>query len=167
MILRSHAKFEEKLTCGLENYTRNLANFHQSTWKCQNWEFNGIYFSKVENAWSKNLQRSYVSLYWRMMKKLKRNWLAISKLTWEIWRILTQALKSLRNFHFIGLLLSKVYIVWAKKVQRSYLLWHWRVMQNLKRKTDNNLANFHSKAQKSQNWYYDGILLSQVENVWA
>ena len=22
--------------------TRNLANFNQSTWKCQTWEFNGI-----------------------------------------------------------------------------------------------------------------------------
>ena len=102
MILRSHAKFEEKLTCGLENYTRSLANFYQSTWKCQNWEFNGIYFSKVENAWSKNLRRSYVSLYWRMMKKLKRNWLVISKLTREIWRILIQALKSLKKSHFLA-----------------------------------------------------------------
>ena len=30
MALESDAKFEEKLTCGLEN-NRNLANFHQST----------------------------------------------------------------------------------------------------------------------------------------
>ena len=29
------------------------------------------------------------------------------------------ALESLKIFHFNGLLLSKVYIVWAKKVQRS------------------------------------------------
>ena len=27
----SDAKFEEKLTCGLKNDMRNLANFHQST----------------------------------------------------------------------------------------------------------------------------------------
>ena len=31
----------------------------------------------------------------------------------------TQALKSLKYFHFNGLLLSKVYIVRAKKVQRN------------------------------------------------
>ena len=31
MILKSDAKFEEKLTCRLENDMRNLANFHQST----------------------------------------------------------------------------------------------------------------------------------------
>ena len=29
--LKSHAKFEEKLTCGLEKDMRNLANFYQST----------------------------------------------------------------------------------------------------------------------------------------
>ena len=37
------AKFEEKLTCGLENEIRNIANFHQSTWKSQNWEFDGVF----------------------------------------------------------------------------------------------------------------------------
>ena len=31
MTLKSDAKFEEKLTCGLKNEMRNLANFHQST----------------------------------------------------------------------------------------------------------------------------------------
>ena len=31
MTLNSDAKFEEKLTCGLENDMRNLANFYQST----------------------------------------------------------------------------------------------------------------------------------------
>ena len=31
MTLESDAKFEEKLTFGLENNTKNLANFHQST----------------------------------------------------------------------------------------------------------------------------------------
>ena len=36
MTLKSDAKFEEKLTCGLENYMRNLVNFHRSTQKCQN-----------------------------------------------------------------------------------------------------------------------------------
>ena len=27
---KSHAKFEGKITCGLENDMRNLANFHQN-----------------------------------------------------------------------------------------------------------------------------------------
>ena len=49
---REWCKFEEKVTCGLENDMRNLANFHQSTWKCQNWDFDGILLSKVENIWA-------------------------------------------------------------------------------------------------------------------
>ena len=49
--LKSDAKFEEKMICGLENDMSNLANFHQSTQKCPNWDFDGILFSKVENVW--------------------------------------------------------------------------------------------------------------------
>ena len=36
MTLKSHAKFEEKMTWGLENGMRNLVNFHQNTSECQN-----------------------------------------------------------------------------------------------------------------------------------
>ena len=51
MKLKSDAKFEEKLTCDLENDMRNLANFHQSTRrKSQNWHFDGILLFKVENV---------------------------------------------------------------------------------------------------------------------
>ena len=42
MTLKSDTKFEEKLTWGLENDMRNLENFRQSTWKSQNWDFDGI-----------------------------------------------------------------------------------------------------------------------------
>ena len=73
-----------------------------------------------------------MSWKWRMIWNLKRNWLVILKLTWAIWRIVTQAFENLKNLHFNGLLLTKVYNVWAKKVQRSYVWWHWRLMQNLK-----------------------------------
>ena len=50
MTLKKDAKFEEKLTCGLENDMRNLAKFQQSTQKCQNWDFGRILLSKVENV---------------------------------------------------------------------------------------------------------------------
>ena len=60
MTVKSHGKFQEKLTCGLENDMGNLTNFYQNTWKCQNWYFYGIILSKVENTWAKNLQRNYL-----------------------------------------------------------------------------------------------------------
>ena len=44
-------KLEEKFTCGVENDMRNLVNFHQSTQKSQDWDFDGILLSKVENVW--------------------------------------------------------------------------------------------------------------------
>ena len=61
MTLKNDAKFEEKLTCCLENDMRNFANFHQSTQKCQNWNFNKILLSKVEHVSASNLQRSDAS----------------------------------------------------------------------------------------------------------
>ena len=38
-----------------------------------------------------------------------------------------------QNLHFHELLLTKVYNVWAKNLQRSYVSWHWRVMQYFKK----------------------------------
>ena len=49
MVLESDAKFEEKLTCSLENDLRSLTNFYETTRKSQNWDFDGILLSKVEN----------------------------------------------------------------------------------------------------------------------
>ena len=49
MTLESDAKFEGKLTFAFKNDMRNLRNFHQSTCKSQNGDFDGILLSKVEN----------------------------------------------------------------------------------------------------------------------
>ena len=102
-------------------------------WKSPNWDLclqNAILLSKVENVWA--LQGSYVSSQWRVMQKLKRNWLVSSKLTWGIWQILTWALKNLKNLHFNGLLLNKVYNFWAKKSIREFCLMALNLMQHLK-----------------------------------
>ena len=124
-----------------------------------------------------------------MMKNLKRNWFVISKFTWGIWQILTQVLLSLKNFHFNELLLSKVYIVWAKKVQWSYLLWHWRMMQNLKKnwlvvwkmtwgiwhiftralksfKIGNLMGSFYPKQKMCELKIYRGVLCHDDEEWW-
>ena len=129
---------------------------------------------KVYNVWPKHVQRSCLSWHWRVMQNLKGNCLVVSKLTWGVWRILTRALESLKNMHFNGLYLSKVYKNWAKKVQRSCLSWHWRVKKNLKKNwlavwkmTWGMLTNFHQSIWKSQDWDFEEIVLYKVENVWA
>ena len=48
MILESDAKFEEKVTCGLGNDMRSLANFQQRTEKSQNWDYYWVLFKKLE-----------------------------------------------------------------------------------------------------------------------
>ena len=51
MALEIGAKFEGKLTLAFKNDLRSLANFHQSIWKSQSWDFDGIILSKVGNVW--------------------------------------------------------------------------------------------------------------------
>ena len=57
-------------------------------------------------------------------------------------------LESLKNFHFNGLLLSKLYIVWAEKVQRSYLSWNLRGIQSLERNWLLSFQNWHKEVDK-------------------
>ena len=78
------------------------------------------------------MQGSYVSWQWRMMQNLKRNLLVSSKLTWGIWRILTRALKNLKNLHFNGLLLNKVHNLWAKKSIGEFCLMVLNIFMVLK-----------------------------------
>ena len=117
------------MTSGLKNDMRNLANSYQSAWKCQNWDLDGILLSKLENVRASNLQKCYMSWQWRMMQNLKSNLLVISKLTRGIWRILIPTLGDLKHLLFNWLLLPK-YIMFELK--KSYVWWHWRLMQNWK-----------------------------------
>ena len=92
----------------------------------------------------------------------------------RIWWILIRALKSLTNLHFDWSLLCKVYNVWPKKVQRSNISWHWRVMQNLKKNwhvvwkvTWRIWQIFIRTLESVKIGIFNGILLSNAENAWA
>ena len=80
----------------------------EHVWKSKNWNFDGILLSKVENLWAQSLHGKCLSWQWWMIHNLKRNWFVSSKLTQEIWQILTWALKNPKNLHFNWLLLMKV-----------------------------------------------------------
>ena len=97
-----------------------------------------------------------MSSQWRIMQNLKRNELVSSKLTWGI---LTWALKNLKNLCFNGLLLTKVYNVWAKTSNEEYLM-TLKIDANL-RKTDFCFQQWHEEWWKiwtgidlsAQNWH--------------
>ena len=95
------------------------------------------------------------------------------KMTWEIWWIFTQPLKS-PKIPLRWAILSKVCEVCAKKIQRSYLLWHWTVMQNLKNPdlVVSKMAwgigwTFTIRAPKSLKLYIDGFFLPKAYTVSA
>ena len=115
MELNTDTTFEGKLTCAFKIEMRNYSKFSsEHVWKSKTWKFDEIFLSKVE-IYELKFTGEFVSWKWRRIPNLNRNWLVSSKLTWGIWRILTRALENLKNLHFNGLLLTKVYNVWAKK----------------------------------------------------
>ena len=102
---------------------RNLASLHQSTCLKSLWirTFMTSFCLKLK-MYELKIYRGVVSWQWRMMQKLKRNWLASSKLTWGVLQISTRALENLKNVHFNGLLLTKVH-VWAKEsIEELFLI---------------------------------------------
>ena len=76
-------------------FTRNLVNFHASSWKSENLHFYRIHFSKAWKYLDEKVQKSHVSWHWRVMQSLKKNRLLVTKMTWGIWWILTRAVASL------------------------------------------------------------------------
>ena len=76
------------------------------------------------------------------------------------------------NLYYDKFLFLKVYKISAKRAQRKYVSWHWRVKQNLKKKTQINcfknekkLVNFDPSIQK--NLHFDWSLSCKVYNVWS
>ena len=77
-------------------------------------------------------------------------------MTKGIWRILTVALNNLIHLHFIGLLLTKVYNVWAKESTEElfYMVLNIDAKFELRltwvfKNGMNNLASFSSQAENS------------------
>ena len=147
--------------------------FHVSSRKSEILHSNGFFLSKSYKFWAKKVQKSYLSLGWRVMQSLKRNWLVLSHMTWGICWIFTQPLKSLK-YLFDGLFLYKVYKLWAIKIQRNYLSWHWTVMRNLNKpwplgfKTGaRNWRNFYQSILKSEKLYFHRLFLSKSYNISA
>ena len=76
-----------------------------------------------------------------------------------------------QNLHFNGLLWTRVYNDWAKKLHRNYVSWQWKAMQYLKKnwlvvwKMTRTLVNFHTSSRKSENVHFDGLVLSKAYKV--
>ena len=114
------------------NQSAKFQSFGCSSKISPNLYFDRLLLLKVYKISAKKVQRSYVSWPWRVIQNLKKKWFVVSKLT-RIWRVLTWGLESLKKLRFDRLLLCRLFNVWPKKVEKSYLSWHWRMMQKLKK----------------------------------
>ena len=152
------AWFGQKVPIKVQNFRLLTAhmNFHQMCTLIDS------FCLKYIKCFAKNIQRSCVSLPWTLMQILKKNWSVVSKMT-RTWWILTRALGSLKNFHFHWLLLCKVFNVWPKKVQLSFMTlkgdakFEKKVTCGLENDM-RNMTNFHQSTLTSQNWDFDGTL---------
>ena len=76
------------------------------------------------------------------------------------------------NVYFDRLLLLKVYKISAKKVQRSCVSWHWRLMQNLKKnwfvvsKMTRIWLSLNRALKSLTNLHFYLLLLCKVFNFW-
>ena len=87
-----------------------MINFYVSSRKSENFYFDGLLLSKAYKFSAKNLHKSCVSWHWRVMQALKKKWLLIWKMAWEIWWIFTKALESLKNCMLMGYF-SRKYVI--------------------------------------------------------
>ena len=119
--------------CGFKNDMRNWVNFHYNAQKSEKLYIDGLFLSKGY-VLARNFQRNYVLWHWRVynakfkgkltcgLKNDIRNLVNFHASSWKS-----------QNWHFDWIRLSKAYKYLDEKVQKSYVSWHWRVMQSLKK----------------------------------
>ena len=61
MTLKGDAKFKGKLTYAFKNDIRNLVNFHASSLKSENQDFDRMLLTKAYKDLDEKIQKSYVS----------------------------------------------------------------------------------------------------------
>ena len=152
-LLQNGKKFMQKLTKDFKNY-RNLDNSRQAVENPKVWHLMGYICLKTTLFHLKHYLEIYLILLSTTCVKIHQ----IPDVIFETISHFSRHNSSetlhtfdkkipskytfsdflLLKLKFIKLVMScanlgKVFNVWPKKVQRSYLSWHWRVMQNVKK----------------------------------
>ena len=122
--------------------------FHDTEEWCEIWRKTDLWFGKWHEKYGKfspeQLKVSKLAYWWDLLIQSRKS---VSLKSTEKLFVMTMKndakfeeelichfkinMRNLMNVNV--LLLSKVYIVWAKKVLRSYLSWKWKGIQNLER----------------------------------
>ena len=111
MTLKNDAKFKVKLTCSFKHDIGNLVSFHPTTQKSENLHFHVPLLS------IKFQLKKYRKVISRDTKEWSNLWRRIDfvwKMTWGIWWILTQSVKSVKICTLIGCFCRK-YVMFELK----------------------------------------------------
>ena len=120
---------------------------------------NVIYFVEKKTIKVKTLRISstHVKIYQILVifETSNQNWLMVSNMTWRIWWIFTQPLKSLKISFRWALFVQSLQGLKFTEIKKSYLSWHWTVMKDLNELWScgfencmRNWVNFHQGTQK-------------------
>ena len=133
MTLKGDVNCKRKLTCGLKNDVRYLINFHASSRKSENLHFDGFLLSKAYQVLDEKVQKSYLMTL-KIDARFEEKLTLGSKNDMRNLVNFNAISSKSENLNFDELLLSITYKASAKNIQKSYLSWHWRVIQTLKKK---------------------------------
>ena len=122
------------MNCSFKYDMRNFVNFYPTSQRFQNFTSMGYFCPKYMRFELKK----YGGIIFHETEQWCEIWinpacLMVSKMAWAIGWTFDKALKNLKNCTLMGSFCRKGYVS-ARKLQRDYVSWHWRVMQNLKKK---------------------------------
>ena len=133
MALNTDAKFERKLICAFKNDMRNSANFHQST-------FESLKIGTSMGSFYPKWKMYVLEIYRGVMCHENKEWFEIWRgvdLSVQNWqekfdKLWPEHSKVIKICALMGCFWPKYIIFELIKVQKSYVWWHWILMQNFK-----------------------------------
>ena len=135
--------------------------------------FHGLILSKSYQGSATKVQKSYLSWHRRVTQNLKKNWPVVSNVTWKIWWIFTQPLKSLKSsIQWTPFVENIQGLSYKKTGDLSFMTLDSDAKLNKSWPCDfknsmRNCVNFHWSTQKSEKLYFDEIFFSKAYNVSA
>ena len=132
MMLESHEKFLKKTDFRFWKWHEKFGKISPEHLKVSKL---GIWWHHFVRSWKFMSLKFTGQLCVMLMKnnaKIEEELTYQFKIDIGIWQSLTWVLESFKNVQFKWLLLTKEYNLCAKKTQRTYVWWHWILMQSLK-----------------------------------
>ena len=186
MVMKSDAKFKEKLTSGFKYDMRNLVNFHPTTQKSENFTSMGYFCPKYMRFELKKYRGVIFHDTEQWCKICKTVILWFQKWHEELGELSTWVEKWHKEFGSFLCEQLKVQklALWLDPFVQSIQIFRWKSTEELclmKLKSDakfeeklildskndmRNLVDFNASSGKSENLHFDVLLLSKVYYIW-